>query len=465
MTPRSTVPRLLPAIALTVQFMVALDASVVNVALAAIRGSLGFTPSNLTWVINAYALAFGGLIMLGGRVGDVVGHRRALLVGLALFGAASLAGGLAPDQGALIAARAAQGVGAALLAPIAFTLITRHVPAGPERTRALALWGIAAAAGGAVGVLAGGVLTQTAGWRSVLFVNVPVVLGAALAARRALPVDRRDGRPARLDLAGALLATAGTSLLVLGVIRAQTVGWGSLQALLIFALALVLLGLFAVVERRRSEPLLDLRLLTIRPVVAANLCVLLLFSGQFAAFYFVSLYLQQVLGYSPIATGTAFLPFCAGIVIGSALAGRILHRTGPRLPLALGSAFAAAGFCWFAAAMAAGGGFATAILGPSLVVSIGIGLSIAPVGTAATSGVTPAEAGMAASLITSSRQIGGSIGLAVMATVAITVTGRHGGTHAAALRAGYAGAVGASALLLACCAVIAALMLPGRRKQ
>ncbi|MCK9878677.1 MFS transporter [Frankia sp. Ag45/Mut15] len=454
--------RWLLVVVLLVQAMVALDTSVVNVALPHIRSALDFSPSGLTWVVNAYSLTFGGLIMLGGRIGDMVGRRRALLAGLVVFGVESLAGGLAQSSGELIAFRAMQGVGAAVLAPIAFTLITVYVPAGPERARALGLWGAAAAVGGAVGVLAGGVLTQWAGWRIVLFLNVPIIGFLLAAARRGVPADRREGPAPRPDVVGALLATAGTSMLVLGVIRTDIHPWGSATTLLTLGVAMVLLTAFAVVENRVSAPLLRMRLLTHRSVVVANLFVLLLFSGQFAAFYFVSLYLQQVLDYSAATTGAAFLPFCAGMLLGSTTASRLATRVEGRLLLTVGGALAAVGFGWFAAVLGVDGSFLTSILGPSIVTSTGIGLCVVPMGTAATVGIAPAEAGMAAGLITSSRQIGGSIGLAALATVAIAVTGRHDGGARAALAAGYATAVGVSGLLLGLAAVLAFVALPAR---
>ncbi|NGO73812.1 MFS transporter, partial [Streptomyces boncukensis] len=453
-----------------VQFLVALDMSVVNVALPDIRASLDFSASGLTWVVNAYALTFGGLLMLGGRTGDVAGRRRTLLAGLALFGLASVGGGCAQSAGHLIAARAAQGVGAAVLTPVALALITVRFPAGPARVRALALWGASAAVGGAVGVLAGGVLTQTAGWRAVLFVNVPFVALGLLAAVRGVPADERHAATPRLDIAGALLATAGTSTLVLGVVRTEQHAWGSATTLLTLALAAALLAGFALVERRTADPLLRLGLLRRRPVIAANLIVLLLFSGQFAAFYFVSLYLQQVLGYGPAATGLSFLPFTAGIVAGSAFATRTAERLGPRALLTCGGAVAAIGFGWFGAVLGADGSFTVSVLGPSVVTSLGLGVCFIPVATAATTGVGPEEAGMASGLVTSSRQIGGSLGLAALSTVAATVTERRGGVSGdadgggadrlSALASGYATAVGISGALLAAAALLAYVLLP-----
>lgn len=460
--PTSTASRWLLVVVLVVQAMVALDTSVVNVALPHIRSSLHFDAGSLTWVINAYSLAFGGLIMLGGRIGDVVGRRRVLLAGLTVFGAASLAGGLAQEPAELLAARAVQGVGAAILAPTAFTLITLHIPAGPARARALGLWGAAAAVGGAAGVLAGGVLTQWAGWRVVLFLNLPVVAFAAAAALRGVPVDPRGDSAPRLDVTGALLVTAGTSAVVLGIIRTDTHPWGTLTTLLTLAVGVALLSAFILIETRSAAPLLRMRLLMHRPVVVANLFVLLLFSGQFAAFYFVSLYLQQVLGYSAVATGAAFLPFCAGMLLGSTAASRLVAKLEGRVTMAAGGALAAVGFGWFAATLGIHGSFRWSILGPSLITSLGIGLCVVPMGAAATAGVAPAEAGMASALITSSRQIGGSIGLATLATVAISVTGHQHTDHRADLAAGYATAVGLSGILLALAALLAFFLLPAQ---
>ncbi|MCP9208710.1 MFS transporter [Streptomyces sp. NEAU-Y11] len=450
------------AVALTVQFVVALDMSVVNVALPDIRDDLGFDPGGLLWVVNAYALAFGGLLMLGGRLADIVGRRTTLMAGLAVFGLASLGGGLVGSPGWLIAARAVQGVGAAALAPVAFTLIAVTFPAGPARARALGLWGMAAAAGGAVGVLAGGLLTAWAGWRSVLLINVPIVLAALAAARFSVAPDRREGPPARLDAAGALLVTGGMTALVLALVRTGTHPWGSPATLTTLAVAAVALLAFVVVERRVAQPLLRIGLLRQRSVLVANLFVLLLFSGQFAAFYFTSLYMQQILEYGPVRAGTAFLPFCAGIVIGSLTATRTVARFGVRNLLVVGGLLGAAGFAWFRLTVGVDGGFADSVLGPSLVASVGIGLCVVPMGTAATTGVAAHEAGMASGLVNSSRQIGGSLGLAVLATVASQTTDADGGGGPAALVSGYATAFGVAGALLAVAALSAALLLPGR---
>lgn len=447
------------------QFTVALDMSVVNVALPDIRADLGFDPQGLLWVVNAYALTFGGLLMLGGRLADLLGSRRVLTGGLALFGLASLAGGLAWSPGALVTARAVQGAGAAALAPVAFALITLAFPAGPARSRALGMWGMAGAAGGAVGVLAGGVLTDAAGWRAVMLVNVPiVVLALFAAARTGLGASARPtAGPARLDVTGALLATAGTSLLVLGLVRTSTHSWGSAPTLTTLGAAALLLVAFVLVELRTRSPLLRPGLLRGRPVLTANLFCLLLSSGQFAAFYFVSLFTQGVLGLGPTAAGAAFLPFCVGVVAGSLLATRLVAVLGTRLLLAAGGGVAALGMAGFAVTAQADGGFLSSILGPSLVCSLGVGLCFVPLGTAATTGVAPEETGMASGLLNSARQVGGSLGLAVLVTVAARTTGD--GTTPTGLADGYAAAFRVCAVLLAAAALVALVLLPARERS
>lgn len=439
---------------LTVQFLVSLDVSVVNVALPGIGRGLGFGAESLAWVVNAYALTFGGLLMLGGRLADVVGRRRILRAGFVVFGVASLAGGLAQTPGQLIAARAVQGVGAAALAPVALVLITVNHPAGAARARALGLWGAAGAVGGAVGVLAGGLLTDWAGWRSVMLVNVPVVAAALLLARSAVPADTGGGSRARLDVVGAFLVTAGTALLVLGLVRTETYGWTAWQSAGLLAAAVVLLAAFAVAETRVRQPLLRLGLLGNGPVLAANVFALLMSAGQFAAFYFTSLYLQQVLGYGPTAAGSAFLPFCAGVVAGTVIATRTIGRLGSGRLLLGGGLIGAVGIALFAATVAVDGGFLVSVLLPQTVASVGIGMCFVPLGTAATEGVAPEETGMASGLLNSSRQVGGAVGLGVLVTVA---AGQDGAGGRQGLVDGYSAAYWVAAALLAVGAVAAGL--------
>ncbi|CAM5661827.1 MFS transporter [Streptomyces viridifaciens] len=453
-------PGLVLAAVTVAQFVFALDMSVVNVALPAIRGALGFAPLDLSWVVHVYALTFGGLLLLGGRAGDLYGRRWLFRLGLAVFGLCSLAGGLAQQPWQLVAARAGQGIGAAAAAPAALAMLTTTFTEGPRRVRALGVWSAANAAGGALGVLVGGLLTEYASWRWVMLVNLPIVAAALVL----LPTGTADGaqpvRRERLDVIGAVLATGGVGLLVFGVVRTDARGWGSPATLGTLAVAVALLAAFVLVEVRSAAPLLRLGLLRSRWVAGANVLVFLAAAGQFAAFYFVSLYLQQVLGLGAAATGAAFLPFSAGLVAGTVVATRITARRGPRAALVPGAVLAAAGLGWFAL-IGPDGGFLTDVLGPSVVTSIGAGLVLAPVAAAATTGIAPREAGAASGLLNSSRQLGGCVGLAVLATVAAHATGT--ATDPGALSHGYALGLAAGAVLFALAAVVAATVLPRRR--
>lgn len=449
------------AAAAVAQFVVALDMSVVNVALPAIRTALGFGPLDLSWVVHAYALAFGGLLLLGGRACDLYGRHRLFVLGLAVFGLCSLAGGLAQAPWQLIAARAGQGLGAAAVAPAALAMLTTTFAEGPGRVRALGVWSAVNATGGALGVLAGGLLTEYAGWRWVMLINLPVVAAALVLVPSGAPAVAPPSRRARLDVPGAVLATGGVGLLVFGVVRTDARGWASPGTLATLAAAVALLGAFAMVETRTAAPLLRLGLLRSRWVAGANLLVFLAAAGQFTAFYFVSLYMQQVLGMGAGATGAAFLPFSVGLVAGTVVATRITTTRSPRAALVPGALLAAAGLAWFAR-MSPGGGFLTDVLGPSVVTSIGAGLVLAPVAAAATTGVAPHEAGMASGVLNSSRQLGGCIGLAALATVAAHRTGATSGP--VALNDGYALGLAVTAVLFVLAAAVATCVLPRRRE-
>ncbi|MFG3228764.1 MFS transporter [Kitasatospora sp. NPDC048194] len=453
-------PETVLAAASVAQFVFALDMSVVNVALPAIRTALGFAPLDLSWVVHVYALAFGGLLLPGGRAGDLYGRRRLFVLGLSVFGLCSLAGGLAQAPWQLIAARAGQGLGAAAAAPAALALLTTTFPEGPRRVRALGVWSAVNAAGGALGVLAGGVLTEYAGWRWVMLVNLPVVASALVLVLAGVPAGARPGRRERLDVPGAVLATGGVGLLVFGVVRTDARGWGSPATLTTLAAAAVLLVAFVRVESRASAPLLRLGLLRSRWIAGANVLVFLAAAGQFTAFYFVSLYLQQVLGMGAAATGAAFLPFSAGLVAGTVVATRLIATRTPRAALVPGALLAAAGLVWFAF-ISPDGGFLTDVLGPSLVASVGTGLVLAPVAAAATTGIAPGEAGAASGLLNSTRQLGACVGLAALATVAAHRTGT--ATDPAALNDGYALGLAVGAALFVLAAVVAIVVLPRRR--
>ncbi|MHC5257940.1 MFS transporter [Streptomyces sp. UC4497] len=452
-------PGVVLAAAAVAQFVVALDMSVVNVALPAMRTALGFAPLDLSWVVHVYALTFGGFLLLGGRACDLYGQRRMFTLGLTVFGLCSLAGGLAQEPWQLIVARAGQGVGAAAAAPAALAMLTTTFTEGPGRVRALGVWSAVNAAGGALGVLAGGVLAEYAGWRWVMLINLPVVAVALALVAVGVPADARLPGRERLDVLGAVLATGGVGLLVFTVVRTGTQGWGSPVTWAMLTVAAVLLAAFVVTESRVSAPLLRLGLLRSRWVAGANVLVFLAAAGQFTAFYFVSLYLQQVLGMGAAATGTAFLPFSLGLVAGTVVATRITAARTPRTSLVPGALLASAGLAWFAF-ISPDGGFLADVLGPSLVTSVGAGLVLAPVAAAATTGVAPREAGMASGLMNSSRQLGGCIGLAALATVAAQHTGA--ATGPAALNDGYALGLALSAAIFLLAAVVAIGVLPRR---
>ena len=448
------------AAAAVAQFVAALDMAVVNVALPAIRTALGFAPLDLSWVVHVYALTFGGFLLLGGRACDLYGRRRLLVLGLTVFGLCSLAGGLAQAPWQLIAARAGQGLGAAAATPAALAMLTTTFPEGPRRVRALGVWSAVNAAGGALGVLAGGLLTEYAGWRWIMLINVPIVAVALALASATPPAVAQPARRERLDVLGAVFATSGVGLLVFGVVRTDAVGWGSPVTWGSLAAAVALLGAFACTESRAPSPLLRPGLLRSRWVAGANALVFLAAAGQFTAFYFVSLYMQQVLGMGAAATGAGFLPFSVGLVAGTVVATRITATRGPRASLVPGALLAALGLAWFSF-VSPGGGFLTDVLGPSLVTSVGTGLVLAPIAAAATTGVAPREAGMASGVFNSSRQLGGCVGLAALATLAAHRTGT--ATDPAALNAGYALGLVVTAALFVLAATVAIAVLPRSR--
>ncbi len=451
-------PGLILSTVAIVQFLVSLDLAIVNVALPRIGIGLGFSPVGLTWVINAYALTFGGLLLLGGKAADQYGRRRVLLFGLGLFGLASLAGGLAQTPAQLVAARAVQGVGAATLAPAALSLLTATFPEGRARIRAFGVWSAVNAAGGAFGVLAGGLLTEYLGWRWVMFVNLPMVAVALTLAVRSITPDRpaaaQRGRP---DLLGTILVTAGVGLLVLGVVRTDQQPWTSAVTVTTLTTAALLLAAFIRVERTAArEPLLRLGLLTNRSVAGANAFNLVLGAVTTSAFYFVTLYLQRVLGTGPAETGVMFLPFALGVIAGSVLAVKFGYRVAPRTLLIVGGLLTAIGFAWFSL-ISPDGSYITDVLGPEILASVGYGLCLAPVVSVATAGVALHETGTASGLLNSSRQIGASLGLAVLGTAAYHRTGPV--ATAKALTNGYALGLSLGSALLVAAVIIAVTVL------
>lgn len=404
------------------QFMVILDVSVVNVALPAIRGALHFSEQDLQWVVNAYTVTFAGFLLLGGRTADLLGRRRVFVGGLVLFALASLAGGLAQSQSQLIAARAIQGLGGAVIAPASLSILTTTFEEGPARNRAVGIWGAMGGAGGAAGVLLGGVLTSALGWRWILFINLPIGLTAAVLAQRFIAEGLGEHRRGNFDLAGATTATIGLSLLVLGIVRTDVIGWGAAQTLAILAAGLASVLVFLAIEGRLARaPLMPLRIYRSRTLSAANVVVLLVGGATFGMWFFVSLYVQQVLGYSPIKAGLAFLPMTLCIVAGSVLASRAVRRVGAKPMLVAGMIAQAVGLLLFTG-VAVNGSYLGDLLAPSLLVAIGIGLAFVPATISAVAGVAPNEAGLASGLVNTSRLVGGALGLAILATIAASRT-------------------------------------------
>ncbi|HEY6761738.1 MAG TPA: MFS transporter [Baekduia sp.] len=405
------------------QFMVILDVSIVNVALPSIRGDLHFSSTGLQWVVNAYTLTFAGFLLLGGRAADLIGRREVFAGGLLLFAFASLLGGIAQSSGMLIAARAAQGFGGAVVAPATLSILATTFTEGAERNRALGLWGAMGGVGGATGALLGGLLTQTLSWRWILLINVPIGIIAAIAALRVVARGRRAaGAGKSFDLMGALTVTAGLVVLTYGIVETDTHGWGSSRTLITIALGLALLATFVLIEGRLAKaPLVPLRIFKNRPVTGANVVVLCMGAAAFAMWYFLSLYLQQVLGYDPIEAGLAFLPMTLAIVVTSQLASRGVGRLGPGKVLTFGMVLIGVGMIGLSH-VSADGSYLADVLVPSVVTAAGIGFSFVPVAIAATQGVKGPEAGLASGLVNTSRQVGGSIGLALLATVATQKT-------------------------------------------
>src|SRR5947209_891242 len=365
------------------QFVVVIDASIVNVALPSIGTALHFSQNNLSWVVNAYTLTFGGFLLLGGRLADLMGRRRMFMAGLVLFSLASLMGGLAQSETWLIAARAVQGLGAAIVSPAALSIITTTFAEGSERNRALGIWGAVAGAGGAAGVLLGGILTSGLSWRWVLFVNVPIGIMAAISAPRILVESRAENETRTFDIPGAVTVTAGLSLLVYAVVDAVNVGWGSTSTILRLAGAAALLTAFVVIELRSREPLVPFSIFRLRTLRGADAVGLLIGMSLFAMFFFISLYLQNVMHYSALKTGLSYLPLAVGIIVSAGAAAQLTNRMGFKPVLISGLVLVAVALVWFAQVPAPGGSYVSDILGPSILAAVGLGLSFVSVTIAA----------------------------------------------------------------------------------
>lgn len=453
------VPRHLWAVVLAAcagQFLVVLDVSVVNVALPSVRADLGLSQTGLQWVVNLYTLAFAGFMLFGGRLADLLGHKRVFVAGLSLFTSASLVGGLAQEPWQLLVGRAVQGLGAAVLAPATLTILTTSFPRGHARTRAIGTWTAVGAGGGAAGGLIGGVLTDALSWRWVLLINVPigalVLLAAAVWVPRGGAAMRR-----RLDVPGAVLVTAGLGVLAYGIVQTESVGWASADSLVPLVAGPALLAVFVVVESRTAAPLVPLRLFRVRAVSAANVSMFVCGLAMFSMWYFMSLYMQNVLHYGPLRAGLGFIPQSLGIVLGSKAAPRLMARFGAKNLAVAGVLVAGVGYLW-QSTMHAGGGYAETVLGPGMLMSLGGGLASTPLASVATSGVGWGETGLVSGLVNTSRTMGGAVGLAVLSTVAAARIGD--ATAPSALASGYGLAFLTGAGVLVVCAIIMILFLP-----
>jgi EmrB/QacA subfamily drug resistance transporter len=405
------------------QLMVVLDATIVNVALPHIQRALGFSGTGLEWVVNAYALSFGGLMLLGGRAGDLLGRRRVLVAGLLLFSAASLTGGFATSQAWLLATRAVQGAGGAMIAPTALALITTTFAEGPARNRAMGVYAAMSGGGAAIGLVAGGLLTTYVSWRWVLFVNVPIGIGIAVAARSVLPESAR--RMGRFDLVGAIAATGGVALLVYGLSNAGTdqrgiSHWADTKVVASLAASAVLLVTFVLIERRSRNPLMPLRIFADRSRSAAFVIMLIVATVLFGVLFFLTIFMQVVLGYSALRSGLAFLPFAGTVAVVSGIVSNLVTRTGARPLLLVGAAVTTVGLYWFSR-ITAHVTYAGGLLGPIVVTAAGIGTIFVPLSLVALNRVRDEDSGLASSLLNAGQQIGGAIGLAALGTVTWTV--------------------------------------------
>jgi EmrB/QacA subfamily drug resistance transporter len=451
----STNPWVVLVIICLAQFMVVLDATIVNVALPSIQKDLGLSEANLQWIINAYTLVFAGFLLLGGRAGDLLGRKRLFLVGLVIFTVASLLNGLSSTSGMLIGFRALQGLGAALISPAALSIISTTFAEGKERARALGVWAAIAIGGSAIGLVLGGALTQSFSWRWIFFVNVPVGVFAFFAALRLVPESKDEHAHRGYDIAGAVTVTGGLMALVYAIVNTATHGWGSALVIGFFALAVVLLAAFIVIELRSSEPLVRLSIFRTRSLTTANLTMFLAFSGMFAMFFFNTLYIQRVLGYGPLEAGLAFLPFSAGVMISAGLASNFAPRIGVRPVAAVGMLLTIVGMLLFAR-MPVDGSYATDVLPGMLLSSLGMGAVFMPLTLVATTGLHDEDQGLASGLFNTSQQVGGALGLAILTTIAAGHT--HGNSPAALVHGFHYAFAGAAVFVAAGLVVMLALL-------
>jgi len=444
------------ALLVAVAFLDFVDASIVNVALPSIRRDLGFTEQGLQWVPSAYLLTYGGFMLLGGRAADLLGRRRVLVAGTVLIGVSSLIGGFADSSGVLIGARLAQGVGAAMMLPAALSILTTSFKEGRDRNTALGIWGGMGGLASAAGVLLGGLLTEGPGWRWVMFVNPLASLLVLGGTFWLISGERRRARLSNFDLLGSVLATGGMLLLVFALVEAPDQGWGSISTIAELAGAFALLGAFVANERRTKNPLLPLGIFRTRGLAAADVTQLIAFAGFLAVFFFLTLYMQNVLGWSAIQTGAAYLPLTFGVIVSAGLSSQLLSRTGTR-PLIVGGSLMAAGGVYWLSRIPVDGSFVNDLLPGMMVMSLGLGAVFVAVTTAANAGVSADKAGLAAALLNASQQLGGALGLAIFTAIATSHTTALLADHAAvpqALTSGFQRALLAGSIFLVAAAVI-----------
>ena len=451
------------------QFMVVLDATIVNVALPSIQRGLHFTPTSLQWIVNAYTLMFGGFLLLGGRMSDLLGRQRLFIAGIAVFTIASLINGVAQSSDVLIAGRALQGLGAALVSPAALAIVTTTFAEGAERTKALGVWSAIAAGGAAAGLVIGGFLTETLSWRWIFFVNLPIGIAAALLSLRFVPNSRPEDRPETYDAAGAVTVTGGLLVLVFAIVKAQSYGWGSGKTGALFLLAFILLAVFVLIELRSKAPLIRLGIFRMRSLSGSNAAMLLVASGLFAMFYFASLYMQEILGYKPLKAGVAFVPFTIGIIIGAGASQALIRHIGIRLVTFIGISMGTVGLLYFAR-LPTHGTYVRDMLPTIAIVSIGMGMTFVPLTLLATTNVQTSDAGLASGLFNTSQQVGGALGLAILSTLAASRTSNLLGgrvttsvaAHDAALTKGYHVAFAVGAAMLASALLVLAVTIRKR---
>jgi EmrB/QacA subfamily drug resistance transporter len=451
MNRHGTNPWLILVLVCFAQFMVVLDATVVNVALPSIQNDLGLSEANLQWIVNAYTLVFGGFLLLGGRAGDLLGRKRLFLFGLVVFTVASLLDGLATSSGMLIGSRALQGLGAAFISPAALAIITTTFQEGAERAKALGVWAAIAIGGSAVGLVVGGALTQLLSWPWIFFINVPVGVAVLVLSLRYLPESRDEEAHRSFDVAGAVSITAGLMILVYAIVQAGEHGWTSARTIGLFVLAAVLHVAFVAIERRSKAPLVRLSIFGVRSLLAANVSMFLVASGLFAMFFFNTLYIQRVLGYGPLGAGLAFLPFTAGIMVSAGFASKFTPRLGVR-PVAIGGMIVTIAGMMLLTRISVDGSYASDVLPALVLTALGLGAVFVPLTLVATTGLENEDQGLASGIFNTSQQIGGALGLAILASLAASKTASATGvSQQAALVEGFhvAFAGGAAFMVLA----------------